>query len=169
MASAQQGQGGNITINAESLFGIQERTPSDATNDIDASSEFDLDGTVNINTPDINPVQGATELPNNIVEPEQTTAQACQANREIAAKNGLTINGKGGIPAEPGLPLNSLNVSINGETNPTSAIPQPIETSQGKIQPARGIKVTESGEIILTAYRTNNSGERIPEIKLNCS
>ncbi|MDJ0572303.1 MAG: hypothetical protein QNJ53_25115 [Pleurocapsa sp. MO_192.B19] len=170
LASSQQGLGGDITISAESLFGIQERTPSDSTNDINASSEVSgLDGTVNINTPDINPIQGATELPSNIVEPEQTTAQACQANREIAAKNGLTITGKGGIPAEPGLPLDSLNVSINGETNPTSAIPQPIATSIGKIQPARGIKVTESGEIILTAYRTNNSGERIPEIKPNCS
>ncbi len=116
-----------------------------------------MDGSVTINTPDVNPVQGATELPSNIVVPEQTTAQACQANREIAAKNGFTIKGKGGIPAEPGLPLDSQNVSINGETNPTSTIPQPIETSQGKIQPARGIKVSEDGKITLTAYRTNNA------------
>ena len=139
-------------------------------NDIDASSQvLGLDGTVNINSSRINPVQGATELPQNIVEPEQTTAQACQANREAAAMNGLNITGKGGIPPEPGLPLNSLNVTVNGETNPTSAIPAPIKTSIGKIQPARGIKVTKSGETILTAYRTNNSGERIPEIKRNCS
>ena len=35
-----------------------------------------------------------------------------------------------------------------------------IETAQSKIQPARGVKVTESGEIILTAYPTDNSGDR---------
>ena len=169
LASAEQGQGGNITINAESLLGIEERTPSNLTNDINASSQVSgLDGTISISTPDTNPIQGATELPTDIIVPEETSQQACEANREIAAKNGFTIKGKGGIVPEPGLPLNSLNVIVNGETNSTSTIPQPIETSQGEIQPARGIKVTESGKVILTAYRTNNSGERIPEIKRNC-
>ena len=114
------------------------------------------------------PLQGTVELPSNIVVPEETAQQACEASRVIAAKNSLTIIGKGGIPAAPGVPLDSLNVLIHGETNPTSAIPQPIETAQGKIQLARGIKVNESGEVILTAYRTNNSGDRIPEIKRNC-
>ncbi len=170
IANAQQGNGGNININAESLFGIQERSLNDLTNDINASSEFSLDGNVTLNTPDINPVQGATELPSNVVKLEQTTAQACAANRARIAKNGLNITGKGGIPPAPDLPLNSYNISINGEyTNSTSAIPQPIETSQGKIQPARGIKITESGKVILTAYRTNNSGERLPANSINCS
>jgi hypothetical protein len=36
------------------------------------------------------------------------------------------------------------------------------------IQPARGIKVTKDGQVILTPYATNNAGERIPEIKRNC-
>ena len=168
VASAEQGNGGNININAESLFGIEERPLSDSTNDINASSEFSIDGTVNVSTPDVNPVQGATELPTNVVESEQTTQQACEGNRETAAKNGLNITGKGGIVPDPVLPLNSFHILVNGKNKPTSAIPAPIETSQGKIQPARGIKVTESGEIILTAYRTNNSGDRIPEVPRNC-
>jgi len=168
IADAQQGTGGNININAESLFGIQERALSSQTNDINASSEFSLDGNITITTPDVNPVQGVTELPTNVIAPQETTQQVCQANRESAVNNGLTITGKGGIVAEPGLPLNSLNVTVNGKTNPTSTIPSPMETSQGKIQPARGIKITESGVIILTAYRTNNSGDRIPDSSANC-
>ena len=169
IASAEQGQGGNITINAESIFGIQERPLSAATNDINASSEVNgLDGTVDITTPDINPIQGATELPINLVVPEQTTEQTCQSNREAAAQNGLNIKGKGGVPPAPELPLNSLNTTVEGEyTDSISATPQPIETSKGKIQLARGIKKTENG-IILTAYPTNNQGDRIPEIKPNC-
>jgi filamentous hemagglutinin family protein len=115
IASAAKGNGGRISINAESLLGIQERKFEDnnRTNDIDASSEFGLDGTVSIFTPDINPVQGATELPSNIVEAEQTTEQACEANRETEAKNGLVVNGKGGIPAPPDQPLTSQNLLIN--------------------------------------------------------
>ncbi len=168
IANAEQGQGGNINITAESLFGIEERPLNPQTNDLNASSEFGLDGTISIFTPDINPIQGATELPSNVIEPEQTTTQACQANRELAAQSSFTIKGNGSVPPAPELPLSSQNISINGEFNHVSAIPQPIKTSQGKIQPARGIKVTQSGEIILTAYRTNNSGERIPEGSANC-
>ena len=167
LASSEQGTGGNITINAQSLLGIQERPLSDLTNDINASSEFNLDGSIIINTLGIDPLQGAVELPQNVVEPEQTTAQVCNVNRSIATNN-LIVKGRGGIIAEPGLPLDSSNI-IGANADATSAIPKPIETAQGEIQPARGIKVTESGEIILTAYRTNNAGDRLFETNPNCS
>jgi filamentous hemagglutinin family protein len=177
VAAAEQGKGGNIDLDAEQIFGLEtgeaindegDFIPNN-NNNIDASSDvFGLDGTVNINTSGINPVQGATELPSNVVEPEQTTDQACQADRETEAKNGLVINGKGGIPAPPDQPLTSQNLLINGEVTSAQAIPEPIETSQGKIQLARGIKFTKDGGIILTPYPTNNAGERIPEIKPNC-
>jgi large exoprotein involved in heme utilization and adhesion len=169
LANAIQGKGGDITINTESLIGIQKRTPSNLTSDIDASSRFSLDGNVNVNTPDINPVQGATELPSNVVEPEQTTQQACEASRETVAKNALIVRGKGGTPATPDQPLTSQNLLIDGEVTSASAIPEPIETSKGKIQLARGIKFTKDGGIILTPYPTNNAGERIPEARINCS
>ncbi|MEN9519769.1 MAG: hypothetical protein RLZZ381_2357 [Cyanobacteriota bacterium] len=168
-ASATEGNGGEIKIKAESLLGIKEGEAinNNQTNDIDASSDFGLDGIVSIFTPDINPVQGATELPSNTVEPEQTTAQTCQAGRGTA-NNGLAIAGKGGVTPAPDAPLNSENI-ISAEQNPAAyAIPEPIETSQGKIQPARGITVTKSGHIVLTAYPTNNAGERIPNLP-NCN
>ena len=179
VANTQAGEGGNINITAQSVLGIVERdsNPPNNTNDIDASSEFGLNGTVSIFTPDTNTLQGEAELPSNIVEPQQTTTQACNADRGAVAQSNLTLKGRGGIGSGPHLPLNPENISINGEfSNSTSAIPQPIETSQGKIQPARGIKVTEDGSIILTAYRTNNAGDkpngiapqRISEIKRNC-
>ena len=167
VASAEQGIGGNIDINS-TLLGIGEDNAEEnnASNDIDASSEFSLDGNITINTPDNNIIQGTIELPNNVVEPEETTAQACQANRETVAKNSLTFIGRGGIAASPDKPLDSQN--IVGGTSNTSSIPAPIKTSQGKIQPARGIEVSKSGDVMLTAYRTNNSGERLAEGKVNC-
>ncbi len=168
IASAEQGTGGKITIDAEGIFGIQVRPQSDLTNDIDASGG--VDGEVIINTPDVDITKGFVENPQNVVEPEQTSAQACKVNRDGTAENGLAIKGKGGVPPAPDLPLNSQNISVNGEIDPTiSAIPEPIETSLGKIQPARGIKITKDGRVTLTAYRTNNAGERIPEIKANCN
>lgn len=169
LAIAEQGQGGNININAEALFGIEARPQNSFTNDIDASSEFGLDGSVSINTPNVDAIQGATELPSNVVKPEQTTAQACQSDRQNAAKNGLTVKGKGGIIPAPDLPLNSQNITINGE--PAAIAPnsqyQPISTSYGDIMPARGAVKTEDGQVILTAYRTNNS-DRLTNSRINC-
>jgi filamentous hemagglutinin family protein len=169
IASAAQGEGGNITIHAESLLGIAEGSAIEGndSNDIDASSQvFGLDGTVTINTLDVDPLQGATELPSNVVEAKQTAEQTCSADRDGKANNGLAIAGRGGVTPPPDAPLNSENIS---NENPAQAsIPEPIETAQGKIQPARGIKFTKDGRIILTAYRTNNAGERIPEIEPNC-
>ncbi|MEM7591441.1 MAG: hypothetical protein AAF383_07965 [Cyanobacteria bacterium P01_A01_bin.83] len=171
IASAEQGQGGNIDISAEALLGIKASTLNPFTSDINASSEFGLDGSVALNVPDIVSLQGGTELATSIVTPKETPTQACQANREIAAKNGFVIKGKGGVPPAPEMPLNSANIMIgdqSDDTDSTSNLPQAIETSIGKIQPARGIKVTDEGGIVLTAYRTNNQGTRLPNIKSSC-
>ena len=173
VATAEKGKGGDININAEQIFGLEVGNAIDAqnnfipnnNNDIDVSGNFD--GNITINTTRVNNIQEPTELPQNTVDLEETIAQACQRDRVAAAKNSFSIKGQGGIIPEPGSPLNSSNIYVNGNDS-TSAIPKPIETAQGKIQPARGIKVTESGEIILTAYHTDNAGERLPKSDRNC-
>ncbi|MCC0177842.1 hypothetical protein I4641_12730 [Waterburya agarophytonicola K14] len=106
-------------------------------------------------------------LSTNPVEGQENISKACGYATK-SNNNSLILRGKGGIPAPPGLTLDSQSISINGATKPKSTIPDAIDTSKGKIQPARGIKVTDSGEIILTAYRTNNSGDRLTQIKRNC-
>jgi large exoprotein involved in heme utilization and adhesion len=160
------GSGGNVNIQADRVFGIEPRIAisGNGSNDFDASAELNIEEGIVVNIFD-----SVALPPTNLVEQEQTSAQACQADRETAAKSGLTIKDKGGVPPAPDLPLNSQSISIDGEIDPTiSTIPEPIETSIGKIQPARGIKVTKDGRVTLTAYRTNNAGERIPEIEPNC-
>ncbi|MDJ0593061.1 MAG: filamentous hemagglutinin N-terminal domain-containing protein [Pleurocapsa sp. MO_226.B13] len=174
IANANQGRGGNISITAKSVFGIQERTatPNNGTNDIDASSArgAEFSGTVSIDTSDTENIQGDRDLPENLIQTEQTEAQACRSDRLSASQNSFTINGKGGIPPLPTEPFDSSNIIINGEVaNAAPVIPKPIETSQGKIQPAMGIEIAEDGSIILTAYRTDNSGDRLPRSSINCS
>ena len=166
IASAAQGQGGNIDITAESLLGIQQRSLNDFTNDINASSDFGLDGTISINTIDVTPFLGEVELPMAVVEPEQTVAQVCDLNRNIA-NNSLTISGRGGVPPAPDLPLTSTNIVDNDELDRAIDIPEPLETAKGYIQPARGIKVTPEG-ISLVAYRTDGKGDRIIEPRSSC-
>jgi filamentous hemagglutinin family protein len=173
IADAQQGQGGNITIKAESLFGIEERPLNDLTNDINASSArgAQFNGTVAITTPDINAIQTETQVPNNLIESQQTTEQACQSDRINAAKNDLNILGKGGIPPEAIEPLQADNIIIDQKFAANYIPPEikPIQTDNGDIYPARGIIKTADGGIILTAYPTENIPTRTPIIKPNCN
>ncbi len=176
IASAEQGIGGNIDITAEGVFGLEKRssTPPNNTNDIDASSEFGLDGTVSINTPDISSLQEAIEPPK-IVELQTLGLNACSSSGELGSSS-FELTGKGGVPPQLTAPLNSNRIFIEGESTsisleqterlPTEQI-KPLVIAQGKIYPARGIVFLENGDIILTAYPTDNV-RRIPHSSANC-
>ncbi|MEM9271809.1 MAG: filamentous hemagglutinin N-terminal domain-containing protein [Cyanobacteria bacterium P01_F01_bin.143] len=181
LASAQRGEGGNIIINTEALFGIQERPLNDRTNDINASSEFGLDGAISIFTPDINSIQTEINLPNSLIESEQTVGQVCQRAPATEEASGLTVTGKGGIPRQPFEPFNSETLLVDeiittrdrgsaSGAGRQANYPElkPIQTNIGNIYPARGIFKTEDGKIILTAYATENLNSRKPYISANC-
>jgi large exoprotein involved in heme utilization and adhesion len=101
IANASEGKGGNINITTEAIFGLQERSsnPPNLTNDIDASSEFGLDGNISIDIPDIDPSEKLVELPVELLttpEPLQT----CQPRREQNISSFTNI-GRGGLPPGP--------------------------------------------------------------------
>ena len=56
LANADQGSGGNITIVADSFISSQNSL-------INASSQFGLDGTISILSPDVDVISGLIELP----------------------------------------------------------------------------------------------------------
>ena len=167
IANSVSGDGGRININAEALFGIEERPLNDTTNDINASSEFGLDGRISIFTPDTNTLQTEINLPNSLIESEKTVAQVCQNDRSSGITSGLNIKGKGGVPSIPTNPFNSETILVDEPL--TNRDIKPIQTSLGDIYPARGIVKTEDGKIILTAYATDNLNPRTPQISTNCS
>ena len=53
-ANAVGGDGGNITITADAIIGFEERSRLTPFNDITATSEFGLNGTVTVNSPESN-------------------------------------------------------------------------------------------------------------------
>ncbi|MEL6931356.1 MAG: hypothetical protein AAFO95_22440, partial [Cyanobacteria bacterium J06600_6] len=151
IANAQQGQGGFISINSESILGITKRPLGDSTNDINASSEDSaLDGDIAIDTSDINPIQGTTELPTNPIDVERNVVQACGNSQNSGKGNSFIVKGRGGIQASPSEPLSSDSIA-NSQNRSVSESDRSITTAQGKIIPARGVVKTEDGRIILTA------------------
>lgn len=153
VANASEGSGGNINITAEAVLGLEERrsTLGNGTNDLDVSSQFGFDGNLSLNTPDVDATEGVRELPVGAIAADDRVEQACSAT---SVNSSLSFAGRGNIPRKPTDVLSS-NYIVNSE--PTSEISEnypeaiePIATAVGNIYPARGLKVTDTGAIILT-------------------
>ncbi len=103
IANAVEGRGGNITITTRGIFGLEERRaiPGNGTNDIDASSEFGVAGTVTINRIDVDPSRGLAELPSSVVDASRLVAQGCRDGAIAQQRSEFIVTGRGGLPAGP--------------------------------------------------------------------
>jgi filamentous hemagglutinin family protein len=97
IANAVQGRGGNINITTESIFGLEFRDRLTSENDITASSEFGVNGTVDINNFGVDPSASLVELSVNFVDSSQQIATGCSDN----TGNSFVATGRGGIPQNP--------------------------------------------------------------------
>lgn len=174
VANASEGSGGNIDITAEEIFGLEEgkSTPGNMTNDLDVSSEFGFDGNLSLNTPDVDATEGIRDLTVGAIATEDRVQQACSANSVNSSS--LSLKGRGNIPRKPTDILSSdyivpskgtSQMSENNSQERNEIAIAPITTARGAIYLARGLKVTETGEIILTRSSNNSrqsSASQVP-------
>jgi len=158
IAKADQGDGGNITISGQGIFGIQERPAiaENRTNDIDASSQFGSPGNVKLNSP-LDPSRGLTELPSNFVDPTGQIIQGCPA----MGKNGgsrFVVTGRGGVPPTPDdvLTLDTVlddlgTLSEETQMQVRGEMERGQNDSPNQIIEAQGWVKTADGQIILVA------------------
>ena len=97
IANAVQGRGGNISISTQGIFGLKYRAQLTPDNDITASSEFGVNGSVDITTLGIDPNAGLVELPVDLADPSQKIAQGCAANQGSS----FIVTGRGGMNESP--------------------------------------------------------------------
>jgi filamentous hemagglutinin family protein len=97
IANAIQGRGGQIQITTQGIFGLKNRDRLTPGNDITASSEFGVSGTVQVTTFGIDPNSGLTILPVDIVDPSQKIATGCATRSDSS----FVATGRGGIPKNP--------------------------------------------------------------------
>ena len=97
VANAVNGKGGTIKINTQNLFGLQYRTALTLENDITASSEFGLNGNVQVNTIGINPVNSLNTLPMDIADPSREITDRCGDSK----MSSFIVTGRGGLPNNP--------------------------------------------------------------------
>ena len=167
-ANSENFQGGKVRINSQAIFGTQFRNqPNPLTSDITATGGTpNLSGTVQINTPEIDPSAGLIELPQNIVDVTGLVTDKCSYVRRGSS---FTVTGRGGIPPSPDDPLDPETFLVDliaidsqaqgnagaGErvsrvenNNPSLASPA---TPDGEIVEATGWFFNEKGQVVLTA------------------
>ncbi|BAY26768.1 filamentous hemagglutinin-like protein [Calothrix sp. NIES-2100] len=97
IANAVQGRGGNIQITTQGMIGLQFRPQLTQENDITASSQFGVSGTVHINNIGVDPNSGLIELPANVTDASQQIASGCASDQGSK----FVATGRGGIPENP--------------------------------------------------------------------
>jgi filamentous hemagglutinin family protein len=97
IANAFRGSGGNISITTQGIFGLKFRPQLTPENDITASSQFGLSGTVQINNFAVNPSSGLVTLPVDLTDPSNQVAKGCAANQGSS----FVVTGRGGVPRSP--------------------------------------------------------------------
>jgi filamentous hemagglutinin family protein len=161
IANAVAGKGGNINIATEAIFGIEERPLNPFTNDINASSEFGLQGDIAINTPDIDPTSGLIELPASVGD---ASDQISQNPCEQGVGSEFIVTGKGGLPPNVNESLNSESAQV-GLIEAVTAQQQTVEgnnihsnpSTTSEAVPAQGWIFNDNGEVTLTAYSTSGN------------
>ena len=139
-ADAVEGDGGNIQINTEALF-------FDPSSTITASSEFGLDGIVEVNDLESEKKLSTLQLVNEVRPPEAIVTSSCPASKD----NTFAITGKGGMAANPGQYLRGQTVWQDLRMPTTSAKATVSSDSTAAPVEAQAWQVNSSGRVELIA------------------
>jgi filamentous hemagglutinin family protein len=150
IASAISGRGGKISITTSGIFGLQYRDRLTDENDITASSQFGISGTVQVNTIGINPANALNTLPVDVVDSSRQISNRC-----ASAQNGSFVStGRGGIPQKPIQTWRTDRpwTDLRSPGLQASAIVQPIaQNTNPSLIEASAFQVDASGAILLVA------------------
>lgn len=159
VANAIVGDGGNIDITTQGIFGLEFRDRITPENDITASSEFGVNGTVEINNLDIDPSSGLVELPTALTDSSQEIAAGCSST----FGNSFVVTRRGGMQQNPTQQVNTnrtwsdiRDLSAYRKQNNTSVRVENQESNQSAIVEASGWIRNSDGDIELVAFNNPN-------------
>ncbi|MEM8828287.1 MAG: filamentous hemagglutinin N-terminal domain-containing protein [Cyanobacteria bacterium P01_G01_bin.19] len=174
LATAVNGDGGNITITGEGIFGITRGAskPPNQTNDIDASSEFGLDGMVNFNFPELKDSNFEnTNFFKAITTQNLLSSDVCK----VSLASEYYIIGKGGIAFSPDRDLNTSDGwsdfrFFEDETAQTQAsVAEKKRSEVKKVEMIRGWFKDSQGQMVLTAKPLAATSNSSPLPHPSCS
>ena len=156
-ADAFQGTGGNIQIDTQGLFVCGECQ-------ITASSSLGVDGVVYIET--LEPATfDSLDIFQQLTQPEEVVALACLSPSQASASR-LTITGRGGVPDRPQDPLSPKSiVTFDDSATQAERSPLPDPTLP---PPARNWYKNTEGTVVLTAQATNTTSNNSAFTEVDC-
>ncbi|ALF54210.1 hypothetical protein ACX27_17395 [Nostoc piscinale CENA21] len=157
-ANAFNGRGGRIDITAQSIFGIAPSFRNTQFSDITASSQLGINGEVTINTLQVDPIQGLSELPTSIVD--SSTLLAADCSKEDENNNSqFVVTGRGGLPTNPYELLGGDVLWSDTRTREMTArrnlpvdVKSPAMEKTMAIAPANGWRFNGAGEVTLISH-----------------
>ncbi|MEB3291893.1 MAG: filamentous hemagglutinin N-terminal domain-containing protein [Synechococcales bacterium] len=156
-ANSFSSRGGQVTINAQGIFGFIPRSrdnlvqllgaeavfqvePSSRlrTSDITAISQGNpnLNGTVALNTLNVDPSRGLQDLTLTPVDPSKLVAHGCNSGRKVVAgQSKFVVLGRGGFSTSPDDPFGGMTVlnDLGSPTTRSSSVPQPSSPPQASL------------------------------------
>ncbi|WP_299411229.1 S-layer family protein [Acaryochloris sp. IP29b_bin.148] len=168
-ANALNGSGGKITITTKGIFGLAVRDRLTNFSDITAFSQNNpqLNGVVEINTPEVDPSDNLSEQPG-VVEPPSEIAQGCKA--EVASSS-FVYQGRGGLPQNPAASiagdaiwqdLRPLQARLSdrrlGQASSQSTAGVALASTVERVE-AKGWQRLPNGKVRLVAQAVNHSGQ----------
>ncbi|MEM1256357.1 MAG: filamentous hemagglutinin N-terminal domain-containing protein [Cyanobacteria bacterium P01_H01_bin.21] len=170
IANASRGRGGRIEINANSILGLVERnnlTASDLnrlpTNDLSASSELGVQGDIVLNTLDVDPSQGLTELPADLTDRTNQVTKGCGIGNDNTQSE-FVITGSGGLPPSPNdsATANQINVPWVAYTENTPTTISTADTSPTTtLVEAQQIVIDAEGNAYFVPHGNHNSEDTL--------
>jgi len=170
IATANIGNGGNITIDANRIFGLTNRSRTDFTSDqlrnnntsdISANSRSGTEGTISFNVLNIDPTRGLVTLPETGIDATAEVARRCGGAIEDGDELGqFIITGRGGLPPTPDDLLGATTSApdlITLDTPDTLSSNRTVaSTAPTPIIEAQGWAIAPDGQVILTAHEEGN-------------
>jgi len=148
-ANAYIGTGGNIQIKSQGIFGIESRPePTEKSSDITASSQFGVNGVININVPDTSSIQNSfTQFSPNVIDTNALIANSCISRGIKGQENSFSITGSGALTTNrPGV---AVSTYTTGSVRDVEPISRPWKKSDPIIEP-QGVFRLPNGQLILS-------------------
>jgi len=161
-ANAFQGNGGNINITTQQLFGLEFRLEQTSFSDITASSQFGIDGAINIEILELDPANNLTNLPETPNDSADQIVAGCPAD----AGANFTVTGRGGLPANPQSSVSEEIILQAFETGKGESDLTTTDNVQPSLVEAQEWIINEHGKVELIASSNNNSN--IGQKNSNC-
>ncbi|NEO86831.1 MAG: S-layer family protein [Spirulina sp. SIO3F2] len=153
VANAVLGAGGNINITTQGIFGLAFRDQLTPENDITASSQFGVSGTITVSEFSLDPSSGLVELMTALSDASDQVDATCAA----AGNSEFIATGRGGIPPVSDAPRGGTIGpwqdirKLNRFFDATVTTPSTVSASIPTIQEATGFQQLSNGQIALVS------------------